>query len=133
MAKKENTAKHVWSDNRKKAQSSARVRRDKRKAERIAAQKHREGINKELKRQGDLTAWEIAKAARAERREGMPQKERTALGNIIEKGEDGIKRVRPGSKREVQMALQIRQAEAEREAAARAETKKRKTKKEKAA
>lgn len=112
--------------------AAARSRATQAKAKRVAAQKAREAANKN--RLADNTPWAIAKAARAERRKGMKPKERTALGNIIEVGKDGIKRVRPGSKREIETALHFRQEEAKREAAARYETKKKKApKKEKAA
>lgn len=95
-----------------------------RKTRRIEAQRAREAQNRLRRNDSELTPWQQAKIARAERREGLKPQERTQLGNILVMGPDGIKRVKPGSKREIEMALHLRQEEAKREAAERKQTKK---------
>lgn len=133
MADKAKNSKRPWQAARKSAMAASAVRRDKRKAARVAKQKAAEARNKRRQISDDgtpfLTPWELAKAQRRARREGKPAQPRTNCGNILVKGADGIQRVRPGTKREVEMALQIRQAEAQREAEAQRQTKAKKLKK----
>lgn len=125
MANKAGNSKSAWSDTRKKSQSAAATAREKRKAERVAKQRTAASLNKTM----GMTPWELAKAERKKRREGLTPQPRTNCGNILVKGEDGIQRVKPGSDREIEMALKIRQAEAQREADAQKQHKARKLKK----
>ena len=81
------------------------------RADRAAAQNKRHLHNIELRKQGLPTPWMQAQAARAERRRGLAPQERTPLGNIIVLGADGIKRVKPGSKREMEALIDLRQRE----------------------